>query len=98
MLGAGADLQLLLSGLGVHYATQTRRQPALRFDDWQQKESADISRDIANLIDTGVPVFAVREDLAARRLSELPLINGVELVSRQSLANIYEGVDQVWHW
>ncbi|MFA5495031.1 MAG: hypothetical protein WC247_09655 [Porticoccaceae bacterium] len=98
MRSAGGELMLLLSGHGVHYAVQRRRQPALALGAWHQTEPAEITRDLAGLVDSGVPVYAVEEDLADRGLAHLPLQNGVRGISRQGLATLYDSADQIWHW
>lgn len=98
MRGAGGDLAVLLSGHGVQYAVQRRRQPALKLAGWQQTEPADITRDVANLIEQGVPVYAIREDLAERGLDDLPTLSGIRVISRSDQVSLYEQADQVWQW
>ncbi|MGB1762933.1 DsrE family protein [Alloalcanivorax xenomutans] len=98
MRGAGGDLQVLLSGHGVHYAVLNQRQPPLILGTWKQSQPAELVRDLTNLTESGVPVYAVREDLEERGLAGLPLQAGVELVSRAGLADLYERVDQIWQW
>ncbi|MFM9272188.1 hypothetical protein ACJ7V3_18320 [Halomonas elongata] len=98
MRGAGGDLAVLLSGHGVQYAVQRRRQPPLRLADWQQTEPADITRDVTNLIDSGVPVYAIREDLMERGLSHQTPLSGIQVISREERVSLYEQADQVWQW
>ncbi|ROU01683.1 hypothetical protein EB809_02025 [Marinobacter sp. R17] len=98
MRGAGGDLRVLLSGHASYYVTQTRRQPALQVAGWQQTEPATLTRDLSGLIESGVPVYAVSEDLAERGLSKSPVYPGVEVISRRQLVDLYESVDQIWHW
>ncbi|MFA5631108.1 MAG: hypothetical protein WC997_06330 [Porticoccaceae bacterium] len=98
MRGAGGDLMVLLSGHGVHYAVLNERQPALGLGAWQQQQPSEIPRDISNLVNSGVPVFVVRDDLEERGLARLPLREKVEPVSRDSLPDLYEQADQIWHW
>lgn len=98
MVGAGADLALLLSGHASYYAVQSRRQPALQLGEWQQSQPAEITADINGLVNKQIAVYAVREDLAERGLEGLPLQPGIELVDRAGVAALYDGVDQVWHW
>lgn len=98
MVGAGADLALLLSGQASYYAVQQRRQPALALGDWQQTQPAEITADIAGLAARNIAIYAVREDLAERGLDGLPVLPGIELVERAGVAALYDGVDQVWHW
>lgn len=98
MRSAGGDLMVLLRGHAVHYAVLTQRQPALTLGAWTQTQPAELPRDISGLVESGVPVFAVREDLDERGLGGLPLQAGVEAVAREQMAEIYQRADQVWHW
>ena len=98
MRGAGADLGVLLSGHGVHYAVQSQRQPALRIGDWQQSQPAELTRDLDSLLQKGVAIYVLREDLEERGLSGLPLRSGTEVIGRDGLVDLYESFDQVWHW
>lgn len=98
MRGAGGDLMVLLSGHGVHYAISRERQPALTLGTWRQTQPAELPRDIANLVESGVPVYAVQDDLEERGLGGLKLQNGVRPVARRAVAELYEEADQVWHW
>jgi len=98
MRGAGADLTVLLSGHGVHYAVQARRQPALVLGDWKQSEPAEIHHDIRRLVDAGVPVYAVRDDIEERGLQPSTVQHGVTLIGRQDTAALYEQADQIWQW
>ncbi len=98
MQSAGAKLTVLLSGHGVYYATLKKRQPSVSFGDWQQTQSAELPKDISNLISKGVPVYVVEEDLAERGLNSLPLTTGVITIPRNQLAALYEDAEKVWHW
>lgn len=98
MRGAGAELDVLLTGHGVYYAVQTRRHPALELGRWQQQQPADITQDLGRLTEKGVPVYALHEDLAERGLSALPVRPGVTVIQRSELVALYENVNQVWHW
>jgi len=98
MSGAGADLEVLLSGHAVHYAVQSKRQPGINLGSWQQSEPADITRDIARLTEKGVPVYALFEDLEERGLADLPIRSGVEVVDHDSLVGLYDRAAQIWHW
>lgn len=98
MRGAGGHLTVLLSGHGVYYATQQQSQPILTVGNWKQTQPANLPRDLSNLIESGVPVYAVTEDLEERGLDRQTVLNGVQAVSRQGLVNLYESVDQIWQW
>lgn len=98
MRAAGGDLMVLLRGHAVHYAVLTQRQPALDLGSWRQQQPAELHRDIIGLVESGVPVFAVQEDLDERGLAGLQLQAGVQPVARNGVPDIYEQADQVWHW
>lgn len=98
MRGAGANLEVLLTGHGVFYSVQSRPQPPLVFGKWQQTEPADITQDIGRLREKGVPVYTVREELEERGLADLPVQAGVEVISREAVTRLYEDADQIWHW
>lgn len=98
MRGAGADLMVLLSGHAVQYAALNERQPPLQLGKWRQTQPANLPGDLAGLLDEGVPVYVVRDDLAERGLGDLPLHKGVTTVDRADLPGLYEQADQVWQW
>lgn len=98
MLGAGANLTVLLSGNAAIYAVLQRRQPALTLGDWRQTEPADLRGDITGLLEGGVPVHVITEDLDELGVAGRPLVEGVRPVARRDLPQLYEQADQVWHW
>jgi sulfur relay (sulfurtransferase) DsrF/TusC family protein len=98
MCGAGAELSVLLAGHGAYYAVHRQRQPALTLASWQQAQPAEITRDIGNLLERGVPVYVVREELNERGLAALPVRDGVEVIDREMLPQLYDQADQVWQW
>jgi sulfur relay (sulfurtransferase) DsrF/TusC family protein len=91
-------MDLLLTDHAVYYAYQTQRQPALRIGDWQQTQPADISRDIQNLKQAGVSVFIVYEDLWERGLDLAPVTEGIDVINRHELPQLFTRADQIWHW
>ena len=98
MLGAGAELSVLLSGNAALYAVLQQRQPALSLGDWQQTEPADLRGDVTGLVAADVPVYVVAEELEALGVEGRPLLEGVRRVARSDLSRLYEQADQVWHW
>jgi len=98
MLGAGADIEVLLAGNCAYYAVSKQRQPALKLGTWQQTQPAELNRDLDNILAKGAPVYVIKEDLAERGLADIPLHNGVKVILRNELPAIYERVDQVWQW
>lgn len=98
MMGAGADIEVLLGGNCAYYAVLTQRQPILKLGKWQQSQPAEVKRDIDNILGKGGPIYVVREDLAERGLSEASVRAGITVVNRKDVPAIYDKVDQVWQW
>src|SRR5690606_18581468 len=98
MRGAGGELTVLLGGHGVYYGLQTQPQPALQLGDWQQSAPADLPRDLTQLLESGVPVYVILDDVTERGLSPQALRPGVQGIRRDELAALYDSVDQVWQW
>lgn len=98
MLGAGAEMEVLLSGNAVYYATLKGRQPVLKLGDWVQKEPADIPKDLGRLLEKGVPVYVLQSELDERGISKHILNAEVEVINMEKLVGIYNRVDQVWQW
>lgn len=92
------EMDLLLSGNGIYYAYQKQKQPSIQIGDWIQTQPANIPRDIKNIIDSGVSVFVVYEDIWERGLEFLPVPHGVDVINRKELPQIFQRADQVWHW
>lgn len=96
--GAGADLDVLLRGSAVNYASRAQEVPPLRFGDRAQKNAPRIARDIAGLIGKGVGVYVVDEDLAERGVTNGELLDGLNRVKRAGLPGLFGRYDQVWAW
>ena len=96
--GAGAELALLLRGNAVNYAVAAQQPVELAIGDWRQSHPPALASDLKGLRDKGVEVFAVKEDLEERGITEAQLIDSVALVTRKRLAGLVGGFDRVWHW
>lgn len=98
MKGAGADLDMLLRGSAVNYASKAQEVPPLSFGDRTQKNSPRIAEDVSGLIAKGVTVYILEEDLAERGLAEEDLIEGLSRVKRAQLPEVFNLYDQIWAW
>ena len=98
MKGAGADLDVLLSGNAVNYAISGQDASGLRFGEVIQTNPPQLDRDIAKLIDKNVNVFVYKEDAFDRGIESANLLPGVQQVSRNDAPAIFTKYDQVWHW
>ena len=98
MAGAGANLEVLLSGNAVYYAVLKQRQPAIQIGDWVQQEPADIPGDLERILAQDIPVYVLNEELAERGLHAGMLRQPVQAIDRKRLADLYNQADQVWQW
>jgi len=98
MKGAGADLNVLLRGNAVNYAVPGQDASGLSFGGWQQTQPPNMARDVGGLVEKGVEVYIVQEDLAERGLGGAELVGGVKQVSRGGIPSLFEAHDQIWHW
>ena len=98
MRGAGAELDVLLSGTAVNYAVRGQDAAGLTVGDWRQTNPPDVGGDVAALAAKGVRVFVVVEDLAARGIEPSELLAGLTQVSRQDVATLCEEYRHVWQW
>ena len=57
-----------------------------------------LDRDLQALMDAGVSVYAVAEDLASRGIRDDELIGGVKLVPQGGVAKLFDDHDAIWHW
>jgi sulfur transfer complex TusBCD TusB component (DsrH family) len=96
--GAGAELTLLLRGNAVNYAVAAQQPVGLAIGDWRQSHPPTLAADLKGLRDKGVEIFAVKEDLEERGITEGQLIDSIELVTRSRLAELVGGFGRVWHW
>lgn len=98
MAGAGANLEVLLSGSAVYYAVLKQRQPAIVIGSWVQQEPADIPGDLGRILAQDIPVYVLDEELAERGLHVGMLRQRVQMIDRKRLVVLYNQADQVWQW
>ena len=98
MKGAGADIDVLLRGNAVNYGVKGQDASGLRFGDKTQTHPPRLDDDVRRLIDKGVKVYVVADDVAERGLERTDLVEGLQSVSRAGIARLCADYDQVWHW
>src|SRR5262245_59024297 len=94
---AGADLSVLLRGNAVNYIV-SQECPTLRIGERMISHPAMPTEDIRRLHGQGVTVFAIRDDVEERGIEEKSCLDGVLLIRRNEIADVFEKHDQIWHW
>ena len=95
---AGADISLLLRGNAVNYAVVGQDASGLSVGGVKLDVPPTLDKDVANIVSAGIPTYAVREDLEDRGISQNEVAQGVTLVSRSGVADLYDSHDAIWHW
>lgn len=96
--GAGADLDVLLRSNAVNYGVKDQDASGLAFGAEKQTQPPRLADDVTKLMDKGVNVYAVAEDVADRGLERSELVDGLELIARADVAKLVGNYNQVWHW
>src|SRR5262245_43661498 len=68
MKGAGGNLDVLLRGNAVNYAAKGQDASGLAFGEKKQTQPPRLAEDVAKLIEKGVAVYVVSDDVAERGL------------------------------
>ena len=95
---AGADISILLRGNAVNYAVMGQDASGLSFGAVKMEVPPTLDKDVAALIAAQVPTYAVQEDLDDRGIRREELAEGLKIISRRELADLYDSHDSIWHW
>lgn len=95
---AGADISILLRGNAVNYGVMGQDASGLSFGKVIMEVPPTLDTDIVNLINAQVPTYVVEEDLADRGIRKEELADGLQIISRNGLADLYDSHDSIWHW
>ncbi len=98
MKGAGADLDVLLRGNAVNYGLRGQDASGLAFGDVAQTQPPQLERDISSLLDKGVNVYAMAEDIAERGIDSSDFVEGIQNIERSSIPDLFSDYDQIWNW
>jgi intracellular sulfur oxidation DsrE/DsrF family protein len=98
MKGAGADLTVLLRGNAVNYGVKNQDASGLTFGTKKQTQPPRIADDVKSLMNKGVEVYVVEDDVAERGLERSELLEGLKTVNRAGLAKLFGDFDRVWFW
>jgi len=94
---SGADLGVMLRANAVNYL-MPQECPRVKIGTIGVEHPARPNEDIKRLIEKGVTVFAVRDDLEERGLDPSNCIAGVKMIRRHDVALLFDDYNQVWHW
>ena len=95
---AGADISILLRSNAVNYGVMGQDASGLKFGNVTLDVPPTLDADVVNLIKAGVPTYAVQEDVEDRGIRLEELAEGLRLVSRKDLADLFDSHDAIWHW
>ena len=98
MRGAGAELDVLLSGNAVLYGVRGQGVAPLALGGRRQKQAPDLTGDLTRLQARQVACYYVEEDAADRGVDAGSLLDGLVPVSRAKLATLFAGYEQVHRW
>jgi hypothetical protein len=98
MKGAGGELDVLLRADAANYAVRGQDASGFHVGSWHQTQPPRIDNDVAALLPKGIKVYAVAEDADNRGIPAGDMVDGVELVARAGLPQLFAGYDQIWHW
>jgi sulfur relay protein TusB/DsrH len=94
---SGAEVDVLLRGSAVNYLVP-QECPPLKIGGIGVNHPARPNEDIGRLVEKGVKVFALADDLEARGIREGNCIRGVQMIRGGDVAGLMEEYEQVWHW
>ncbi len=95
---AGTDISVLLRGNAVNYGVMGQDASGLRFGDVKMEVPPTLDTDVANLVAAQVPTYIVSEDLEDRGIQRTELADGLKVISRKELADLFDSHDSIWHW
>jgi hypothetical protein len=96
--GNGVGLDVLLRGNAVNYLVRAQDASGLQFGERRQTQPPRLAEDVQRLVDKGVAVYYIEEDVRRRGLERPELIEGPQPIAAHALAELIAGYQQVWQW
>ena len=96
--GNGAAIDVLLRGNAVNYLVRGQDASGLAFGDKKQTQPPRLDADVASLVDKGVAVYYVEEDVRARGLPRDELLPTAQPIAQAALPELLGRYEQVWHF
>ena len=95
---AGADISILLRGNAGNYAVMGQDASGLSFGAVKMEVPPTLDKDVAALVAAQVPTYVVQEDLDDRGIRREELADGLKIINRGEVADLYDSHDSIWHW
>ena len=92
------QMTLLLSADAVNYAVRGQDGTGIKIAGGTVQPGFLIETDLQSLQDSKIPVYAVKDDLEERGLSERDLISGVKMLRKDEFGKFVDQFDTVWNW
>jgi len=92
------QMTLLLSADAVNYAVRGQDGTGIKIAGGTVQPGFLIETDLQSLQDSKIPVYAVKDDLEERGLSERDLISGVKILRKDEFGKFVDQFDTVWNW
>ena len=92
------QMTLLLSEDAVNYAVRGQDGTGIKIAGGTVQPGFLIETDLQSLQDSKIPVYAVKDDLEKRGLSERDLISGVKILRKDEFGKFVDQFDTVWNW
>jgi sulfur relay (sulfurtransferase) DsrF/TusC family protein len=96
--GNGVDLDVLLRGNAVNYLVQAQDASGLQLGERRQTQPPRLADDVRRLLDKGVTVYYVEDDVRRRGLERAELIERAQPVAAHALPELIADYQQVWQW
>ena len=95
---SGACISVLLRANAVNYLVRGQDASGLVIGGIPLSHPPKLDADVQRMIGAGISVYAVYEDLEDHGIGMGEIIDGVALVSRSELGNLFDQHDRIWHW
>jgi sulfur relay (sulfurtransferase) DsrF/TusC family protein len=92
------QMTLLLSEDAVNYAVRGQDGTGIKIAGGTVQPGFLIETDLQSLQDSKIPVYALKDDLEERGLSERDLISGVKILRKDEFGKFVDQFDTVWNW
>ena len=98
MRGTGLEESILLRGNAVNYLVKAQDASGLTIGGLALNPPPKIVEDLEMLKQKGITICAVEEDLASRGISRDGLVEGVEIIKKSAIPQLFAAHDKIFTW